>query len=78
MAAEDLQQWAGGGTVTGGLQTLLPNYQASISCEIAPGPPAPVTCTITIQWSEHIVNLNNTEGAGAAATPSPYVLLVEP
>jgi type IV pilus assembly protein PilV len=75
MAAEDLQQWAGGGTVTGGLQTLLPNYLATISCENAAG--APVTCTITIQWSEHLVNINKQE-AVAAATPSPYVLLVEP
>lgn len=75
MAAEDLQQWAGGGAVTGGLQTLLPNYQATISCESAAA--TPVTCTISIQWSEHLVN-SNTQESVAAVTPSPYILLVEP
>jgi type IV pilus assembly protein PilV len=75
MAAEDLQLWAKS------VQAVLPNDSASISCNQAGV--VPVTCTIQIQWAEHIVNSNNQEAITATATAvtsasTTYTLSVEP
>jgi type IV pilus assembly protein PilV len=57
MAAYDLVQWAGA------LQPLLPNYTATVAC----GTGTPVSCQITIVWSENAVAVNSTEAAAASA-----------
>jgi type IV pilus assembly protein PilV len=76
LATTDLYNWASG------LQTLLPGYQATITCTpaVAAGP---VTCTITINWVENAVaanaqqtNISNITGS-ASGSPS-YTLNVEP
>jgi type IV pilus assembly protein PilV len=69
MAAEDLQMWAKA------MQTVLPNDSATISCQQAAG--TPVTCTIQIQWAEHVVNINQQESV-AAVPATTYTLAVEP
>jgi type IV pilus assembly protein PilV len=69
MAAEDLQLWAKSA------QSVLPNDSATISCSQTGT--APVTCTIQIQWTEHIVNSNNQEST-AASPATTYTLAVEP
>jgi type IV pilus assembly protein PilV len=74
MAAYDLRQWA-----SVGLQPLLPNPTASVLCTTV----VPLSCTITITWSENVVSVNAQEAQGAAANgtalqkPS-YNLYVEP
>lgn len=75
MAAEDLQLWAKS------LAAVLPNDTATITCNQTGV--VPVTCTIQIQWAEHIVNSNNQEATAANATAvtsasSNYTLSVEP
>jgi type IV pilus assembly protein PilV len=73
MAAYDLYNWGGG------LQTLLPGYQATITCTPAVTA-APVTCTITIVWVENAVTANAQQTSIASVTtnsPS-YTLNVEP
>jgi type IV pilus assembly protein PilV len=79
VAAYDVQSW-----VTG-LAALLTNDQASIVCATAA---VPVTCVITITWSENAVAVNSQEAAAATAalaagTPAAlqlpsYTLYVEP
>lgn len=72
MAAFDLQTWA----TT--LQPLLPNETAKIVCNNL----TPISCTITINWSENAVAINAQEAANAntaAAFQTPtYTLYVEP
>jgi type IV pilus assembly protein PilV len=74
MAAYDLTNWALSA------QTMLPSYVATVAC---PLPPAnyPLTCTITLTWTENTVaaNTQGNQGAGAAAFQTPtYILYVEP
>ena len=70
MAAIDLQRWGNA------LSQVLPNPQATIDC---PNGAPPLSCTITIQWTENIVNLSASQKAGAAALQSnQYVLYVQP
>lgn len=69
MAAEDLQLWAKA------VQSVLPNDSATITCQQAAG--TPVTCTIQIQWAEHIVNSNQQESVSALPATT-YTLAVEP
>jgi type IV pilus assembly protein PilV len=73
MAAYDLYNWGGG------LQTLLPGYQATIACTPAVAA-APVTCTITIVWVENAVaaNAQQTSVASVTANSPSYTLNVEP
>ena len=75
MAAEDLQLWAKSA------QAVLPNDSATITCNQTGV--VPVTCTIQIQWAEHIVNSNNQEATTANVTAvtsssTSYTLSVEP
>ncbi|HXQ31294.1 MAG TPA: type IV pilus modification protein PilV [Steroidobacteraceae bacterium] len=69
LAAFDLQQWAAS------LTTLLPFPVSNIICTNVAG--VPVTCTITITWSENTVAVNNQGTAGGLQAPT-YVLYVEP
>jgi type IV pilus assembly protein PilV len=74
MASYDLTTWATS------VQTMLPSYTATIAC---PLPPAnyPLTCTITLTWTENTVaaNTQGNNGGGAAAFQTPiYVLYVQP
>lgn len=74
MAHFDLQQWA---TV---LQGLLPNDSAIIAC----GNATPLSCTITINWFENAVGVNDQQatrealGTQAAMQNPTYVLYVQP
>jgi type IV pilus assembly protein PilV len=75
MAAFDLQQWATA------LQPLLPNVVATIICSHA----VPLSCVITLKWSENAVAINSQEAAQAATAGTPaafqiptYSLYVEP
>jgi type IV pilus assembly protein PilV len=74
MAAYDLTNWALSA------QSMLPSYVATIAC---PLPPAnyPLTCTITLTWTENTVAANSqgNQGGGVAAFQTPtYILYVEP
>jgi type IV pilus assembly protein PilV len=74
MAAYDLSQWAQA------VQPLLQNYTAQINC----GTVSPVSCTITIVWSENAVAINAQAAAQQALAPNAtfenpsYTLYVEP
>ncbi|MGH8136579.1 MAG: type IV pilus modification protein PilV [Steroidobacteraceae bacterium] len=74
MAAYDLQLWATA------LQGLLPNDSAVIAC----GNITPITCTITINWFENAVGVNDQQaareavGTQAAMQNPTYVLYVQP
>jgi type IV pilus assembly protein PilV len=58
MAANDLYDWGSG------LASLLPTSTASVTCNTAD---APVDCTITIQWTENAVSINQQEGTAASS-----------
>ncbi len=79
LAAYDLQQWAAA------LNGLLPGSTAVIECQ---SQTPPISCTITVTWSENAVAINSTEastsqantGAGSTSqfqNPS-YTVYVEP
>jgi type IV pilus assembly protein PilV len=72
LATYDLQVWAQN------LNSLLPNANGTITCQ----PTIPVTCLVTITWSEKTlaINANGQAAAQAAAginVPT-YTLFVEP
>jgi type IV pilus assembly protein PilV len=72
LAAADLQSWGKA------LSQVLPNPQATINC---PNGPPPLSCTITLQWTENVVNLSAAQRAGAAGATfqnNQYVLYVQP
>jgi type IV pilus assembly protein PilV len=75
MAAYDLAQWA-----TFGLQPLLQNYTATVTC----GNVTPVSCIINITWSESAVAINTQEATQQVSNPTAsfenpsYTLYVEP
>lgn len=80
LAAYDLNTWAIG------LQAMLPNDVATITCNAA----TPLACSIQIQWSEQGVAMNSaqgqsmstaaseTAGTSAAIQNPTYTLYVEP
>jgi type IV pilus assembly protein PilV len=74
MAAYDLSQWAQA------VQLLLQNYTAQVNCGIV----SPVSCTITIVWTENAVAINAQAAAQQATHPNAtfeypsYTLYVEP
>jgi type IV pilus assembly protein PilV len=73
LAAYDLQQWT-----TAALQILPPDYVANIACTATDTPP---NCTITIQWNEKSVALNQNglaQNTGIAINSPKYELYVEP
>lgn len=59
LASYDLQAWANG------LSAVLPSDQAAVSCNAT----TPIECSITLQWSEQALGLNNAQ-AQAASTPA--------
>lgn len=69
LAAFDLQAWAGN------LNALLPNDTATVSCPIATNP---ISCTIQIGWSEHLVAINAQGANGAAMAAPTYTVYVQP
>jgi len=69
MAAYDLRTWGSA------LQAVIPGSTGQVACSVSP-----VTCTIQVNWTENVVNLN--DGASYSST-SPttnlsYTLLVQP
>jgi type IV pilus assembly protein PilV len=83
VAAYDVHSWATA------LKNLLgTSDQATIACVSPAATTAPVTCTVTITWSENQVALNSQEAAAsnaaiAAGTPAAiqlpsYTLYIEP
>jgi type IV pilus assembly protein PilV len=70
MATFDLQQWAKA------LDAVLPGFLATINCTNVIG--VPVTCTITIQWSENAVAGNTAQTNMAGLAQPTYTLFVQP
>jgi type IV pilus assembly protein PilV len=69
LAAYDLQKWAAE------VQSVLPNYSATISC----GSGTPLACEINITWNENAVAVNAQEASVTTAMQSPsYTLYVQP
>jgi type IV pilus assembly protein PilV len=75
MAAYDLQNWATA------LNNVIPNETVSIDCAL-PSVTVTVSCTITISWTENLVNSNSAQTVNAttqAALQTPtYTLVVDP
>ena len=75
LAATDLARWGEA------LSKVLPNPQATINC---PNGPPPLSCTISLQWTDNIVNLSASQKTGAANAKfasdanHKYVLYVQP
>lgn len=70
LASYDIQRWAAA------VNLLLPNPLTTVVCSTTVG--LPVSCTITINWSENIVAIN-AQGTNLAGMQGPsYVLYVEP
>src|SRR6202451_1061320 len=70
LAAYDMQSWAAA------LKALLPNDQATIVCQ-STAAPTPVSCTVTITWTENLVAVNTQEATAAnqaVAANSPAAL----
>jgi type IV pilus assembly protein PilV len=75
MASYDLQTWATS------LNAVIPKETVSIDCAL-PSATVTVTCTITISWTENLVNSNSAQTVNAttqAALQTPtYTLVVQP
>jgi type IV pilus assembly protein PilV len=74
MAGYDLTAWAQSA------QSFLPSYTATINCPVPGAANLPLTCTITITWTENTVAANNqgiVVGPAAFQTPT-YILYVQP
>jgi type IV pilus assembly protein PilV len=70
MAHNDLNQWAGN------VSSVLPGYLATIACSQVLN--IPVTCTITLQWTENGVAVSSQQtNMGSLVAPT-YVLFVQP
>jgi len=70
LAAFDVKNW---GT---SLAALFPNSSGTIACSTVVG--SPVTCTITVSWSEKTVAINAATASGSAPATLNYALLVQP
>ena len=68
LAAYDVQQWAAA------VNSVLPNYTATITCNAA----SPVSCTVSITWQERAVALNTAQAATTSLQAPIYTLYVEP
>lgn len=62
LAAFDLARWW-----TNSVQPIFPNPTATVACPGAAGNPAPVSCTITISWTEKAVAMSAAEATQEAA-----------
>jgi type IV pilus assembly protein PilV len=74
VAAYDVQKWALA------LQQLLFNDQATITCAQGVPAPAPVSCVVTITWTENQTAITSQQAAAAlaAGNPASYTLYVQP
>ena len=70
MAAFDVKNW---GT---SLAAMFPGAGATISCSTVIG--SPVTCTITVNWSEKVAAVNAAVAGGSAPVVLAYTQLVQP
>jgi type IV pilus assembly protein PilV len=70
MAAFDVKNW---GT---SLAAMFPGGGATISCSTVIG--SPITCTITVNWSEKVTAVNTAAAAGSAPVVLSYTQLVQP
>ncbi|MDE2220504.1 MAG: type IV pilus modification protein PilV [Gammaproteobacteria bacterium] len=69
LAAFDLQAWAND------LRALLPNDTAIVSCPVINNP---ISCTIQIGWTEHLVAINAQGASGAGMAAPTFVVYVQP
>jgi type IV pilus assembly protein PilV len=70
MAAFDVKAW---GT---SLAAMFPGGGATISCSTVIG--SPITCTITVNWSEKVTAVNAAAAAGSAPVTLAYTQVVQP
>jgi len=72
LAAYDVQQWAGT------MNTNFPGYSATVNCSTTVG--VPVSCNITVSWSEKYIAVNGTTAAsGVTATSTQsFTVYVQP
>jgi type IV pilus assembly protein PilV len=70
MAAFDVKNWGAS------LAALFPVSNGAIACSTVVG--SPVTCTITVNWSEKTIAINAATVAGSATAGLSYTLLVQP
>jgi type IV pilus assembly protein PilV len=70
MAYNDMNQWAAA------VSTVLPGYLANINCSQVVG--IPVTCTITLQWTENGVAVSTQQTQMSSLALPTYVLFVQP
>jgi type IV pilus assembly protein PilV len=73
LAAWDVQDWQTS------MNASFPTYSATVNCNNTAG--LPVSCNITVTWSEKYIAVNTTTAASAAsasATAQTYTLYVEP
>lgn len=68
IAALDVQAWAGN------LSTQLPTYSGTVACSTT----APVTCQISLSWSEKYVATSKASAQGAATGTPTFTLFVSP
>jgi type IV pilus assembly protein PilV len=70
MAAFDLKNWGAS------LAALFPSSSGAVACSTVIG--SPVTCTITVSWSEKTVAINAATVSGSTPATLNYTLLVQP
>jgi type IV pilus assembly protein PilV len=70
MAAFDVKNW---GT---SLAAMFPGGGATISCSTVIG--SPITCTITVNWTEKVTAVNAAVSAGSAPVVLAYTQVVQP
>jgi type IV pilus assembly protein PilV len=70
MAAFDLKNWGAS------LLAMFPGGGGTVACSTVAG--SPVTCTITVSWSEKTIAINAATSAGSAPATLTYTLLVQP
>jgi type IV pilus assembly protein PilV len=70
MAAFDLKNWGAS------LAAVFPGGGGTVSCSTVVG--SPVTCTITVNWTEKTIAINATTASASAPVTLNYTLLVQP
>ena len=70
VAAYDLKAWGAS------LAAMFPSSTATVSCSTTIG--TPVTCTITVNWSEKTIAVNASVAGSSAPSTLAYTLLVQP
>jgi len=70
VAAFDVKNWGAS------LAAMFPSSSGSIACSTVVG--SPVTCTITVTWSEKTIAVNAATASGSGPATLNYTLLVQP